>query len=261
MIDLEVHRARIGQFNLKICVGYGKKSKLQCCRNMSQQCGKIVCILVAASFILAMIAIVDVSSGGLVENDCLSHLDPGLLRLSNNLLYLARGHIRVQNYQLKTCDWNAYMKAMNGNKTCLDVAHWNGGSSHLGKSSKGREKLLYAKFLLSKYNLDVLGLSEANLHKSVNSLEYKIDNYKIFHQDLKIARIVTYVRDDLDCKVEESLMDTNIACIWLWIGRGKLRWLVGQVYREHMVLGDRESSSVESQTERWRVVPRKGETN
>ena len=49
--------------------------------------------------------------------------------------------------------------------------------------------------------MDVLGLSEANLHESVNSLEYKIENYKVFHQNLKIARIVTYVRDDVDCKV------------------------------------------------------------
>ena len=90
-----------------------------------------------------------------------------------------------QNYQLKACDWNSYMKALNGNKTCIEVAHWNGGSSHLGKSSKGKEKLHHVKFLLSKYNLDVLGLSEANLHKSVNYLEYKIDKYKVFHQDLK----------------------------------------------------------------------------
>ena len=122
----------------------------------------------------------------------------------------------------------------------------------MSKSSKGKEKLLHTKFLLNKYNLDILGLSEANLHKSVNELEYKIDNYKIFHQDLKIARIVAYVKDDLDCKVEESLMDTNIACIWLWIGRGRSRLLVGQVYREHMVLGNRESSSAENQTVRWR---------
>ena len=88
-MDLEIYRARIGQFNLRKCVGYEKKSKLQCCRNMSRQCGKIVCILVAAFFILAMIAIVDVSSGGLVENDCQLNLDPGLLRLSNNLSNLA----------------------------------------------------------------------------------------------------------------------------------------------------------------------------
>ena len=79
----------------------------------------------------------------------------------------------VRNYQPRARDWNSYMKAINGNKTCLDIAHWNGGSSHLSKSSKGKEKLLHTKFLLSKYNLDILGLSEANLHKSVMNWSIK----------------------------------------------------------------------------------------
>ena len=219
-MDLETFRARVGLFNLRKCVGYIKNSKLRCCRNMTQKCGKILLILEAASLILVMIAIVDVYSGGLVNNDS-QYMDRGHLMLSNVLSDLVRGHMRVQNYQLKSCDWNAYMKAMNGNKTCIDVAHWNGGSSHLGKSSKGKEKLNHVRFLLSKYNLDVLGLSEANLHKSVNNLEFKIDKYKVYHQDLKIARIVTYVKEDWDSKIEESLMDPDIACIWLWIGRGK----------------------------------------
>merc|ERR1712240_45302 len=192
------------------------------------------------------------SSGVWREGLNLSHLLLGRQRDIIEVSNLWPSSLMVQNYQLKARDWNSYMKALNGNKTCLDVAHWNGGSSHLGKSSKGREKLLHFKFLLSKYNLDVLGLSEANLHKSVNNLEYKIDKYKVYHQDLKIARIVTYVREDWDCKIEESLMDPDIACIWLWIGRGKSRWLVGQVYREYMVLGDKESSSGASQVERWR---------
>ena len=47
-------------------------------------------------------------------------------------------------------------------------------------------------------------------------------------------------------------MDDNIACIWLWIGRGRARWLVGQVYREHMFMGDRESATAESQMARWK---------
>ena len=89
MMDLESYRAKIGQFNLRKGVGYGKNFKLQCCRDMSRQCGKIVCILVAASFILAMIAIVDVSSGGLVENDCKYNSDPGHLMLSNVIPDLA----------------------------------------------------------------------------------------------------------------------------------------------------------------------------
>ena len=144
------------------------------------------------------------------------------------------------------------MKATNGNKTCINVAHWNGGSSHLGKSSKGKEKLQHVKYLLNKHNVDVLGLSEANLHRSVNEYEYKIEKFKAFKQNTNFARVVTYVREDLDCKIEEKLMDPDIACIWLLIGRGRSRWLVGQIYREHMILGDKKSSMSEKQIERWR---------
>ena len=153
MIDLDTFRARVGQFNLKTCVG--KKVKLQCCREKGQQCGKVVCILAVASIILTMIAFVDVSSREGAGRDCFYSEVQGLPTLGNFLPFL-RGPIRAQNYRLKASDWNAYMKAINGNKTCIDVAHWNGGSSHLGKSSKGREKLLHARFLLSKYNVDLL---------------------------------------------------------------------------------------------------------
>ena len=44
-------------------------------------------------------------------------------------------------------------KAINGNtKNCINIAHWNGGNSHLGKSSKGKENLEDVKFLLNKHN-------------------------------------------------------------------------------------------------------------
>ena len=128
-------------------------------------------------------------TGACIENWRDLHTYLGPYRRAYEVINLWPSIMMVRNYQPRARDWNSYMKALNGNKTCLDVAHWNGGSSHLGKSSKGKEKLLHTKFLLSKYNLDVLGLSEANLHNSVNELEYKIDNYKIFHQDSKDCNI------------------------------------------------------------------------
>ena len=85
----------------------------------------------------------------------------------------------------------------------------------MGKSSKGKEKLEHVKFLMNKHNIDVFGLLEANLHKSVDKLEIKIDKYKVFYQDLNMSRIVTYVKEDLDCKLVEELMDPGISCIWI----------------------------------------------
>ena len=56
------------------------------------------------------------------------------------------------------------MKALNGNiKNSITLAHWNGGSSFLGKSEKGREKLQEIKDILRDNNIDILGISEANL--------------------------------------------------------------------------------------------------
>ena len=221
MTDLDIYRARIGLNNLRKYGGNTNKINPKCSRVSKPHLWKLLFIftLGSVSFSMTMgqncLHLSNLSSGLLVERNSISHLSPGLLMEQNSLLHLSPGLLMEQNYQLKAREWNSYMKAINGNKTCINVAHWNGGSSHLGKSSKGKEKLHHVKFLLNKYNVDVFGLSEVNLHKSVNNLEYKIDKYRAYHQDTNIARIVTYVREDLDCKVEESLMDPNIACIWL----------------------------------------------
>ena len=49
-------------------------------------------------------------------------------------------------------------------------------------------------------------------------------------------------------------MDPELACIWIVIGKGKSKWLIGQLYREHMILGDKSSASVERQKERWNRI-------
>ena len=89
----------------------------------------------------------------------------------------------------------------------------------------------HVKFLVNKHNIDILGLSETNLHRSVEKLEIKIENYKIFCQDLNMSRIITYVKDDLECKLAEEMMDPEFSCIWLEVGRGRTKWLIGQIYR------------------------------
>ena len=189
MTDLEIYRARIGLNILRNCGGNKSSTNTKCSRNMSFLLWRILLVLALGSICFCMTLELNVLSGVWRESLKSLHMHFGLLRDINEVTNLWPSSLMVQNYQPRARDWNSYMKALNGNKTCLDVAHWNGGSSHLGKSSKGKEKLLHTKFLLSKYNLDVLGLSEANLHNSVNELEYKIDNYKIFHQDSKDCNI------------------------------------------------------------------------
>ena len=76
-------------------------------------------------------------------------------------------------------DWNAKIKAYNGNRSMIRVAHWNSGSSHLGRSSKGREKLAQIQFLLEKHEVDILGVSEANLGKDICDYEVSINGYNL----------------------------------------------------------------------------------
>ena len=108
----------------------------------------------------------------------------------------------------------------------------------------------HIKFLLNKYDVDVCGISEDNLHKTVNEHEYKVEKYRSFRMGGDISRVIAYVKEDIDCKIVDELMDPEIACIWLMVERGRARWLIGQYYREHMHLGDRDSASNVRQRER-----------
>ena len=48
----------------------------------------------------------------------------------------------VNRRQTLVIDWNEYMKCYNRNhRNTLSIQYWNRGSSYLGGSSKGREKL------------------------------------------------------------------------------------------------------------------------
>ena len=83
----------------------------------------------------------------------------------------------VERYESRI--WNSYMKSLNGNiKQSINISHWNGGSSHLARSKKGKDKIKDIKFLLNKYDIFMCGISEANLHKTVDEHEYKVDKYK-----------------------------------------------------------------------------------
>ena len=161
MTDLDIYRARIGLNNLRKYGGNTNNINSKCSRITCPQIWKIIFIFALGSFSFSMTTGQNrhrgshLSSGLLMERNYTSHLSPGLQMELNRLSNLSPSLLMEQNYQLKASEWNSYMKAMNGNKTCINVAHWNGGSSHLGKSSKGKEKLHHVKFLLNKYNVDV----------------------------------------------------------------------------------------------------------
>ena len=71
---------------------------------------------------------------------------------------------KMHNHGFYNFDWNKHMKMVYRNKELtITIGHWNGGSSHLGRSVRGLHKLEQIKFILGKYKVDVMGISEANL--------------------------------------------------------------------------------------------------
>ena len=50
----------------------------------------------------------------------------------------------------------------------LKVAHWNAGSSHLASSAKGEDKYQNIKTFLTKNDLDLLAIPEANIESDLN---------------------------------------------------------------------------------------------
>ena len=132
MTDLDIYRARIGLYNLGNCGENKSNINGNCSRDMGFLLRRIILVLVLGSICLYMSLEMDVSSEAWRESLRLSHLLLGRQRDTIEVLNLWPSTLMGQNYQLKARDWNSYMKAMNGNETCLDVAHWNGGEQPPG---------------------------------------------------------------------------------------------------------------------------------
>ena len=148
--------------------------------------------------------------------------------------------------------WNKLIKSSNGNRSdTIRIGHWNSGSAHLCKTSTGKSKLEHIKHILSKNNLDILGISEANLPINIPEYVYQIDGYKVQKSGGQYARVITYSKLSLDCKLISNITDGNTACVWLEAGKTRSKWLVGNYYREHTLLGEPTTRQWNKQVERF----------
>ena len=125
------------------------------------------------------------------------------------------------------------MKITNGNKgSTITIGHWNGGSSQLGKSARGIEKLEQIKHILGNNNIDILGITEANLQMDLDPCNYRIEGYDCLKSEGNIARTVSYIKSNLNYKVCPNLMNDGCAENWVEIGSNKNKWQIGVFYRE-----------------------------
>ena len=170
MIDLVSYRVRIGLYNNKSCRSMKMKNKSRI-NSLKMYYWRYIMILTAGIFCVTLLCQTETS-----PNFCAVTTKEQHNFVSSRDLDVG---LKILYSRLSPKQWNSVMKAVNGNRSNrLNIAHWNGGSSHLGKSSKGKEKLQHVKFLLNKYGIDVFGLSEANVHNSVDNIEIKLEKYK-----------------------------------------------------------------------------------
>ena len=160
-----------------------------------------------------------------------------------------------------------YMRMVNGN-TSKKFIHWNGGSAFL------ENKMEYVEELIYEHEPVVLAISEANLRESTEVSCVRIENYNLLtlkaisNVNMKISRIVAYVRNDVVYKRRTDLENDHDAMIWLEIKyKGGRNLILGLVYREHKYLMQtvNNSGTDEEQLTRWRTIVDKweiaGDTN
>ena len=133
---------------------------------------------------------------------------------------------------------NKMTRSRNGNIkkfTQIKVIHWNGGSR------LWLNKLNEIEALLSQKSPDICFISESNLWDNTSDVEHNIPGYTLIlpntWSNLKHARIICLVKDDLNIHILREHMDEDTATIWLRVGTGKKSVLIGGIYREHTLLG------------------------
>ena len=95
----------------------------------------------------------------------------------------------------------------------IKIATWNKGRSCIEKLIKKRDEL---EILLHVYSIDILAVTEANFDLTQTEEECKIKGYDMHWEKgrkqirRKNARVVTYVRQGLDVKVENKFMEEDL---------------------------------------------------
>ena len=153
-------------------------------------------------------------------------------------------------------DRNRMWKMKNGNgkmRQNLTVIHWNMG----GKLWEN--KLLEIEMVKMEFDPDIQIVSEANMKLSLTEMERQVPGYyMILPKTIELqnhARLVMLVREGLEVKTLNELMDNQLAAVWIRVSsRGRKSMTIGAVYREHQLIWQEEendSGSAQCQNERW----------
>ena len=150
---------------------------------------------------------------------------------------------------------NKKVKIVTGNgRKSINISHWNLGARQWPR------KILEIRHFLTERTPDIFIITEANLLADTAIEDRKLDGYTEFFTKSMISkgrsRVVVLVRDELNVRIREDLMDDESETIWLQVeSGGRKKFLLGAFYREQSLLGqgpNSNSSYKGPQTLRWR---------
>ena len=126
MVDIITYRIRIGSHHLKsVVTGNKNRGKFTYKRSKNANYNILFILLLLLGCAVTLTA---AKYSDLLCNDC--------------------GTMEKSQPRSIYTNWNKYMRFTNGNTNTLTVAHLNAGSSYLGRSNKGKDKLNQIKYLL-----------------------------------------------------------------------------------------------------------------
>ena len=131
---------------------------------------------------------------------------------------------------------NKIMKRTNGRRSK------DGSMTFAGYNMQARELwniVAAIRGFLEDYKPDLLAISEAELREDVDTMSVQIEGYtlhtsKALHnQNLKVARMVVYVKSDLCCDCMDELENSEDVMVWLLFRKHGMRPMrLGWFYRE-----------------------------
>ena len=160
----------------------------------------------------------------------------------------------------QTCKWRKgewRRMGTSNKKKNLRFATWNKG----GANQQLKKKVLEIEAYLNKYDIDYLGITEANLRKDADLEEVTIKGYNIIwdkgreNPNKENSRVVVYIKEELSYEVMHQYMGGDMMPeVWLKLGHARTkRTLVGTMYREHTPWGTKDGSQKgqETRLKRW----------
>ena len=249
MISAQHYRMSIGTFN----------SRTRCNReasHLNKKYSTIIPLLCLTLLVLNIICITFVQTESICTTAKASNLKTlKLLKLYESVIYKVYPSHKIQNKRV-------HMLEGNKNSKGYKLSQWNCGSAFL------ENKMPELEAAVARIKPTIFCVSESNLRSSVDQKEVQIPGYKlitcntIMNPSLQMSRVVVYLDSAVRGKVREDLMDSGFSSIWIELGTGDQKILVGCAYREHQFMKQKDHSSLtkEAQVTRWMIFIRQWNT-